>query len=313
MHIVLHENLLWPPPRWLDEGIATNVEEPSDAYRNWVQVAQQQFANGQAKPLRQLNTEDNYSENSYSEGSTLVAMLLEQPGGRQELIAFAKAMRDQGLDRATETVYRMTPEQIDALYARWLPAQKPDSEQRCIGGVWCTFQMGRWIPVTQVGVAVGVNQQTPAPLPAAQPATPGIVGSCQCTAKMAAMQKDLDAIKQQLANPPAGPPGPPGVNGKDGLGLPGPQGPPGNTPQIDTTKFATNDKLGAVTTGLETKLFQWLLYGLLGSTGIGGVAAVLGSKLAVRGVSKVAEDLKAKLGSAGVGGAPVNTFQANRF
>lgn len=311
MHIVLHENLCAPPPRWLDEGIATNVEDPATGeFDRWLGMAQLFDLNGSSLPLRELNARTDYVDQTYPQGTMLVAMLLEEPGGRQKLIDFARTVRDRGLDAATQTCYGKTPEQIDVCYRRWLRTQNRCALKRLIGGVWHRFTQGHWLCCNDPMPA------TPRPeLVPVQPINPPLVDGRESRVEgrePACNEADVkrwiaDAVKslpngQPGATGAAGPAGAPGASGP-----PGPPGPPGESPQLpDLSNFATREELAAAAAGRAAKFgLEWLLLAAGVSTGGAGVAAWLGSRLAMRGVRRLIER-QHPIG--GPGGPPNSTF-----
>lgn len=305
MHVVLTENLRWSPPRWLDEGIASCCEEPEHGnWQNLVRMAQGQFCNGRALSLRELTARADYCDQTYPQGALLVAMLLEEPGGRQQLIEFAKALRDRGLDQATQACYGKTPEQIDACYGRWVRHRDRCLLRRLIGGVLHHFLDGRWQCCDQPAARPSAVRPELVPVQPINPPLEPPVAHGPATTQPPPLQQPIDTsqfarttdvqkwIADAVSKIPAGPQGPVGPAGKDGSnGLPGIAGPPGMSGATpDTSKLATKEEVALAAAAKVAQLGFYQIGIVAGlSTGGAGIAAWLASKLAMRGVKRILE------------------------
>ena len=159
MHCVLASHLGLYSPRFLDEGIAVTVEAPDEDVLNWFDLARRQLAAGQARTIRQLWSEREYSDQTYPQGTAIVAMLLEWPQGRRGLVDVCRSGIEGDPGEAFGRVYGKTPEQVDADFRAWLPRRSHNSQERVIAGVPHIFSERRWVP----------QAAPPAPAPAAPP------------------------------------------------------------------------------------------------------------------------------------------------
>lgn len=182
MHMILASEMGQYTVRWLDEGIATNIEAPAEA-NHWWGMAHDLAAQRQLLSVRELCANREFNLRTYAQGTTLVAMLLERPPGRAGVVALARQGRSGDWDAAFRTVYRMTPEEVHTVYCGWLARQPRGGPlERVIAGVAHVFDGSFWQPATAAPAAPAVRAgplvqssppaPAPAPAPAPQPTLP---------------------------------------------------------------------------------------------------------------------------------------------
>jgi hypothetical protein len=177
-------------------------------------------------------------------------MLLEQPQGRAGVVALARAGKSGNWDQAFRTVYRMTPEQVDQAYHRWLQRQPIRGlPYRIIGNVQHIFCDHRfcWRPYGSTGGQWQGQQPGTYPPPPQSPLAPIRPPSTELNPKPTDPQPEIDweaweeqqreiqqkqnQLQQQMQSVlvkidgiqgapgpagPAGPQGPPGQRGPAG-------------------------------------------------------------------------------------------------